>query len=85
MAADDLAWLLARLSTREAQQDFVCLLRYAVAGIPRAAAEEKSPHDGAVETFSIPRWPFLITFQRNGQRIAILRLLPAYGGFAGPN
>jgi hypothetical protein len=85
MAAEDLAWLLARLPTREAQQEFVSLLRYAVAGIPAGVAEPTSPHVAGVEEFSIPRWPFSFAFQRNGERITILRLLPRYGGFAGAN
>ena len=84
MAAEDLAWLLARLPTREAQQDFISLLRYMVGGIPATVAEA-SPHGAGVEQFHIPRWPFAIAFQREDQRITILRLLPRYGGYTDLN
>lgn len=84
MAAEDLTWLLGRLSTREAQQDFISLLRYAMGGIPAAVAATPSPHVAGVEEFSIPRWPFLIAFQRESQGVTILRVLPRYGGFAMP-
>lgn len=82
LAAEDLAWLLGRLSTREAQQDFISLLRYAIGGIPAAVAAAPSPHVAGVEEFNIPRWPFSIAFRRDDERITILRLLPRYGGFA---
>jgi hypothetical protein len=82
MAAEDLAWLLARLQTREAQQDFLSLLRYALGGIPAASAVQESPHVAGVEEFTIPRWPFLITYKRERGRVVILRLLPRYGRFA---
>ena len=79
MAAEDLAWLLGRLPTREAQRDFLSLLRYAVGGIPAAA--EASAHVAGVQELTLPRWPFLIAFQRDGDQVTILRLLPRYGGF----
>jgi hypothetical protein len=82
MAAEDLAWLLARLETREAQQDFLSLLRYALGGIPASSSEPDSPHVAGVEEFNIPRWPFLIAFKRERGRVVILRLLPRYGRFA---
>jgi hypothetical protein len=85
MAAEDLAWLLAHLPTRQAQQDFVSLLRYAIGGIPAAAADAAAPHVVGVGEYAIPRWPFLITFQRHSDDVMILRLLPRYGGFAGPD
>ena len=84
MAAEDLAWLLGQLSTREAQHDFISLLRYAVRGIPAAVAAAPSPHVAGIEEFSIPRWPFLIAFQRESRGVTILRVLPRYGGFVTP-
>jgi hypothetical protein len=81
MAAEDLAWLLARLPIREAQQEFLSLLRYAVAGIPGSESDPTYPHVPGVEEFTIARWPFVIAYQRDQGRIVILRLLPRYRGF----
>lgn len=81
MAAEDLAWLLARLPIREAQQEFLSLLRYAVAGIPASDSDAAYPHVAGVEEFTIARWPFAIAYQRDQGRIVILRLLPRYRGF----
>jgi hypothetical protein len=82
MAAEDLAWLLARLQTRDAQQDFLSLLRYALGGIAAASAVQEFPHVAGIEELAIPRWPFLIAYKRERGRVVILRLLPRYGRFA---
>lgn len=81
MAVEDLAWLLARLPTREAQWDFLSLLRYAVASIPISNSNIQFPHVGRVEEFSIHRWPFMLAYAREMEKVIILRLLPSYGGF----
>ncbi|NJO33338.1 MAG: hypothetical protein HC869_09535 [Rhodospirillales bacterium] len=82
MAAEDLAWLLARLQTLEAQQEFLSLLRYALGGIPASTVAPDSPHVAGVEELTIPRWPFLVAYKRERGRVVILRLLPRYGRFA---
>lgn len=81
MAVEDLAWLLARLPTREAQRDFLSLLRYAVASIPASVSNIEFPHAHHVEELTIHRWPFMLAYAREQERVIILRLLPSYGGF----